>query len=84
MQPVLNDPAARVARGPPRYFEMLVPSRHPGHRRLEGEVTHHDPGKPFDDDRWELYRLSEDCSELRGGPGRARAEEAAARMIELW
>lgn len=28
-------------------------------------VTHHQPGAPFDDDRWSLYHLAEDFSESR-------------------
>jgi arylsulfatase len=54
------DADAATPRGP-QYFEML------GHRGVfEGgwkAVTHHAPGTPFDEDRWELYRLSEDFSE---------------------
>jgi len=60
LTPALADADAAIARGA-QYFEML------GHRGIfEGgwkAVTHHTPGTPFDDDRWELYRLSEDFSE---------------------
>jgi arylsulfatase A-like enzyme len=79
LAPVLNDPAGHVARRP-QYFEML------GHRGIWADgwkaVTHHDPGKPFDDDRWELYRLSEDFSEYED---LAEQEPAKlAQMVALW
>ena len=60
LKPVFEDANATIERGP-QYFEML------GHRGVWKDgwkaVTHHDAGAPFDDDRWELYRLSEDFSE---------------------
>ena len=79
LAPVLNDPAARIARGP-QYFEML------GHRGIWADgwkaVTHHHPGKPFDDDRWELYRLSEDFSEY--GDLADKEPAKLAQMVALW
>lgn len=79
LAPVLADPDARLERGA-QYFEML------GHRGvyLDGwkAVTHHRPGKPFDEDRWELYHLAEDFSETRDlaseQPERLRA------LVDLW
>jgi arylsulfatase len=60
LKSALDDPDAALARGP-QYFEML------GHRGLWRDgwkaVTHHKPGAPFDDDRWELYHLAVDFSE---------------------
>jgi arylsulfatase len=60
LKSVFSDPSAKLARGP-QYFEML------GHRGIWKEgwkaVTHHSQGKPFGEDRWELYHLSEDFSE---------------------
>jgi arylsulfatase A-like enzyme len=59
-----------------QYFEMM------GHRAicLDGwkAVTRHDPGTPFDDDRWELYLLTEDPSECHD-----LAAEQPARVAEL-
>src|SRR5262249_7773553 len=56
---LLNEraPAARDV----QYFEML------GHRGIWRDgwkaVTRHATGKPFDEDRWELYHLDSDFSE---------------------
>jgi hypothetical protein len=74
-----NDPAAPIERGA-QYFEML------GHRGIWKDgwkaVTHHRPGKPFDDDRWELYHLAEDFSECadlaEASPERLKA------LVDLW
>ena len=71
--------AATVDRGP-QYFEMF------GHRGVWRDgwkaVAYHAPGTPFDADRWELYHLDEDFSEVHD---RADAEpELLAELIELW
>ncbi|ACG76834.1 arylsulfatase [Phenylobacterium zucineum HLK1] len=75
----LTDPAA-----PPRkaaqYFEMF------GHRGLWQDgwkaVAFHPPGTPFEEDRWELYRLDRDFSETedlaQAEPGRLAA------MVDDW
>lgn len=46
----------------PQYFEMF------GHRGIWHDgwkaVAYHAPGTPFDDDRWELYHLDRDFSEI--------------------
>jgi arylsulfatase len=56
----LADPDAPPRRKP-QYFEMF------GHRGLWKDgwkaVAFHPPGTPFDNDRWELYRLDRDFSE---------------------
>lgn len=63
-----------------QYFEMN------GHRALYHEgwkaVTRHQPGTPFDDDRWELYHVATDPSECRdlADVERARLEE----LVALW
>jgi arylsulfatase len=77
--PAFDDATARIERTA-QYFEML------GHRGIWRDgwkaVTRHESGKPYDADRWELYRLAEDFSE---------SEDVAAReparlqdMIDLW
>jgi arylsulfatase len=79
LKSVLADPQAKLARGP-QYFEML------GHRGIWADgwkaVTHHESGQPFDEDRWELYKLDSDFSEFDD-----MAEKEPARlkaMIDLW
>ncbi len=65
----------RDAAAPPRkraqYFEMF------GHRGLWHDgwkaVAFHPPGTPFESDRWELYHLDQDFSEV------ARPRRAASR-----
>jgi arylsulfatase len=77
-------PTLRDANAPPRrtlqYFEML------GHRGIWRDgwkaVTRHVAGKPFDDDRWELYHLDSDFSECRDRA--AEEPERLKEMIELW
>lgn len=79
LKPALADPKAQIARGA-QMFEML------GHRGIWKDgwkaVTHHENGTPFDEDKWELYRLSEDFSEHDD-----LAEKEPARlkeMVDLW
>jgi arylsulfatase A-like enzyme len=63
-----------------QYYEMM------GHRAIYADgwkaVTRHQPGVPFEEDRWELYRLTEDrseCNDLADAmPEKVRA------MVELW
>ena len=79
LKPALADPEAKVERGP-QFFEML------GHRGIWKSgwkaVTRHEQGKPFDEDRWELYRLAEDFSEMND---LAASEPARLKeLIELW
>ena len=63
-----------------QYYEMM------GHRAIYADgwkaVTRHQPGVPFEDDRWELYRLTEDrseCNDLAGA-----MPEQVREMVELW
>jgi hypothetical protein len=79
LAPALGDPSAATSRAT-QYFEML------GHRGIWHRgwkaVTHHESGKPFDDDRWELYNLDEDFSEC---VDLAEQEPARLReMVEMW
>ena len=79
LKPTFADPAAPLERSP-QYFEML------GHRGVWKDgwkaVTHHRPGKPFDEDRWELYHLAEDFSEYEDLAEREPAK--LKEMIDLW
>ena len=79
LKPVFDAPSAAL-RHDAQYFEML------GHRGIWKDgwkaVTHHPSGKSFDEDRWELYRLSEDFSEC---DDLAETEpKKLAEMIDLW
>jgi len=63
-----------------QYFEMM------GHRALYADgwkaVTRHQPGTPYDDDRWELYHVAVDRSEC---VDRADAEpERLADLLDQW
>jgi hypothetical protein len=79
LAPTFADPKAALDRGP-QYFEML------GHRGIWKDgwkaVTHHDQGKPFDEDRWELYHLAQDFSEFHD----LAAEHPAKlkELVDLW
>lgn len=63
-----------------QYFEML------GHRGIWQDgwkaVTRHEPGTPWDNDKWELYHLDEDFSETND-LAEVHPERLEA-MIELW
>lgn len=63
-----------------QYFEMG------GHRAIYHQgwkaVTRHQPGTPFDDDRWELYHVAVDRSEVHD---LAETEpEKLRELIDLW
>ena len=64
------------SRNSPQYFEMF------GHRGIVHQgwkaVAFHPPGTAFDNDRWELYHLDEDFSELHD-----LAEELPEKLEEL-
>ena len=79
LTPAFADPAAKLERQA-QYFEML------GHRGVWKDgwkaVTHHTQGKPFDDDRWELYHLAEDFSEHDDLA--ASHPEKLKEMVDLW
>jgi len=75
----LTEPDA-PSKSSPQYFEMF------GHRGLWHQgwkaVAYHPPGKPFDDDKWELFHLDRDFSETHD---LAEAEpERLAELIGLW
>ncbi|HWA62784.1 MAG TPA: arylsulfatase [Caulobacteraceae bacterium] len=77
--PTFDDKTADLPRGP-QYFEML------GHRGIWKDgwkaVTHHAPGQPFDEDRWELYHLAEDFSEHDDLA--ASHPEKLKELVDLW
>ncbi len=73
------------AQAPPpkgvQYFEMF------GHRGIWADgwkaVAYHPPYTAFDDDRWELYHLDEDFSEVRDLAGE-HPERLEALQAEWW
>jgi arylsulfatase A-like enzyme len=75
----IADPSA-PSKSSPQYFEMF------GHRGLWHRgwkaVAYHPPGTPFENDKWELFHLERDFSEVDDlatkEPGRL------AEMIEMW
>jgi arylsulfatase len=73
------DPSAPV-RTRPQYFEMF------GHRGLWHDgwkaVSYHAPGSPFDADKWELYHLDRDFSEVDDLA--EREPDRLARLIDIW
>lgn len=79
LAPTFGDAGAALSREP-QYFEML------GHRGIWKDgwkaVTHHEAGTPFDQDRWELYRLADDFSEYEDlaerEPGKLK------ELVDLW
>lgn len=79
LKPALTDPAANIERSS-QFFEML------GHRGIWKDgwkaVTRHEPGTPFDEDRWELYHLDEDFSESTDLAD--TAPERLTQLVELW
>ena len=75
-------PEARTekSRKQTQFFEMY------GHRGIWADgwkaVTYHPAGKPFEDDRWELYHLDTDFSECKDLA--KQKPEKLKEMIELW
>ena len=72
--------AAEPSRKTVQYFEMM------GHRAIHADgwkaVTRHQAGTPFDEDRWEMYHVAEDRSELHD---LAEAQpEKLAELVDLW
>ncbi|UCG70151.1 MAG: arylsulfatase [Thermoplasmata archaeon] len=63
-----------------QYFEMI------GHRGISSDgwkaVTNHQPGKPYDDDEWELYNLIEDFSECNNLA--EKYPEKLRELLDLW
>lgn len=72
--------ASAPSRTKPQYFEMF------GHRGLWHDgwkaVAYHPPGTPFDNDKWELFHLDRDFSEVDDLA--AREPERLAELIKLW
>jgi arylsulfatase len=64
----------------PQYFEMF------GHRGLWHQgwkaVSFHPSGTPFENDKWELFHLDRDFSEVDDLAG--KEPQRLAEMIELW
>ena len=75
----LRQPGA-PARQRPQYFEMF------GHRGLWQDgwkaVAFHPPGRPFDDDVWELYQLDHDFAENHDLAAREPARLRA--LVHTW
>jgi hypothetical protein len=75
----IAEPAA-PSKSSPQYFEMF------GHRGIwHGgwkAVAYHPPGTPFENDKWELFHLDNDFSEVDDLAG--REGERLAGMIALW
>jgi arylsulfatase len=65
----------------PQYFEMF------GHRGLWNDgwkaVAFHPPGTPFEDDRWELYHLDRDFSEV-DDLAKREPDRLKAMIAEWW
>jgi arylsulfatase A-like enzyme len=72
--------AAAPSKGSPQYFEMF------GHRGLwQGgwkAVAYHPPGTPFENDKWELFQLDKDFSEVDDLA--AKEPDRLAAMIKSW
>jgi arylsulfatase len=72
--------AGTPAKSSPQYFEMF------GHRGLWHQgwkaVAYHPPGTPFENDKWELFHLDCDFSEVDDLA--AKEPERLAGMIKLW
>ena len=72
--------ASAPSKSSPQYFEMF------GHRGIWHKgwkaVAFHPPGKPFEDDKWELFHLDGDFSEVDDLA--AKHPERLAEMTELW
>jgi arylsulfatase len=72
--------ASTPSKSSPQYFEMF------GHRGLWHAgwkaVSFHPPGTPFENDKWELFHLDGDFSEVDDLA--AKQPERLAGMIKLW
>jgi hypothetical protein len=72
--------ASAPSKSSPQYFEMF------GHRGLWHRgwkaVAYHPPGTPFENDKWELFHLDRDFSEVDDLA--AKEPERLAEMIKLW
>jgi arylsulfatase len=72
--------ASVPSKSSPQYFEMF------GHRGLWHRgwkaVAYHPPGTPFENDKWELFHLEKDFSEVDDLA--AKQPERLADMIKIW
>jgi arylsulfatase A-like enzyme len=72
--------ASAPSKASPQYFEMF------GHRGLWHRgwkaVAYHPPGTPFENDKWELFHLDKDFSEVDDLA--AREPERLAELIKIW
>ena len=72
--------AAAPSKNSPQYFEMF------GHRGLWHAgwkaVSYHPPGTPFENDKWELFHLDRDFSEVDDLA--AKQPERLAELTKLW
>ncbi|HEY3795550.1 MAG TPA: arylsulfatase [Bradyrhizobium sp.] len=72
--------AAAPSKASPQYFEMF------GHRGLWRDgwkaVAYHPPGTPFENDKWELFHLDRDFSEVDDLA--ASEPDRLAKMIKTW
>jgi arylsulfatase A-like enzyme len=72
--------ASAPSKSSPQYFEMF------GHRGIWHDgwkaVAYHPPGTPFENDKWELFHLDRDFSEVDDLA--AKEPQRLADMIKLW
>jgi len=72
--------AGAPSKGAPQYFEMF------GHRGIWRDgwkaVAYHPPGTPFENDRWELFHLAKDFSEVVDLA--SEQPELLAELTALW
>jgi arylsulfatase len=72
--------ASVPSKASPQYFEMF------GHRGIWHQgwkaVAYHPPGTPFENDKWELFHLDRDFSEVDDLA--EKEPQRLAEMIELW
>jgi arylsulfatase A-like enzyme len=72
--------ASAPSKALPQYFEMF------GHRGLWHKgwkaVSYHPPGTPFENDKWELFHLDRDFSEVDDLA--VKESERLAEMIKTW
>jgi arylsulfatase A-like enzyme len=72
--------AAAPSKASPQYFEMF------GHRGIWHQgwkaVAYHPPGTPFENDKWELFHLDRDFSEVDDLAAREPAR--LAELVKLW
>jgi len=72
--------ASAASKTSPQYFEMF------GHRGIWHQgwkaVAYHPPGTPFETDKWELFHLDRDFSEVDDLAG--QEPQRLTEMIDLW